>query len=60
MTSYIVFIRTARWQDKFGELVKEMVSYNFPRFYKVEVENLVFDMILISDTTEAVFALYGI
>lgn len=57
MTSYLVFIRTEPQQDIFGELVNEIISSNFPRFYKVEGESLVLDVA--SGSTEAVFVLYG-
>lgn len=59
MTSYIVFIRTEPRQDMFGELVNEIISFNFPRSCKVEVEYLVLDMIKIFGSTEAVFVLCG-
>lgn len=57
MISYIVFVRTEPQQDIFGELVNEIISSSFPRFYKVEAENLALDVA--SGITEAVFVLYG-
>lgn len=43
----------------FGELVNGIISFNFPRSCKVEVEYLVLDMIKIFGSTEAVFVLCG-
>lgn len=54
MSSYTIFIRAEP-----GELVNEIISSNFPRFYRVKVEYVVLDMIEISGLPEVVFVVYG-